>query len=415
MTSQLTVVERSHAKISPSSFERAEKCSQSVRLSALASPRLAGPEARSGTAAHALLERCLSEELETFELGDIETVKVDGHEVEVDEEMLDHVQFNLDWIRLSMPKPLLIEKKVRLPFADEYLGSSMYGYIDVATKDGPPWTVADAKFGFNVVEASTPQLGIYLLGLAIESCPELDQEGLAGTVVILQPKARAEPVRTFDYTWEDLRELRRRVIYALDRISRQEWHYGFGEWCRYCPAAGICPYLQAMTIDPALTAVSPSPEAVATGEFSVERLEETLDKAPVVEHFLKQLYATAEDYLIHGGKLRNRKLVRKRTTRKWINELKAVNELKALGVEPYGFTVISPAQAEKRLPKGKRGIIEKLSERPLGELTAAPKNDPKPEVDVVTTLKAALRSRAAAGYLAAAKSAVQNDDDKGEL
>jgi hypothetical protein len=415
-SNQIVVVEREHAKISPSGFERAENCTQSVRLSAYAQPRLAGPEARIGTAKHwLLLDKCLTENLETFELGDIETIKVDGHEIKVTDELLDDVQFVLDRVREIVPEPRLIEAKVEFEFADAILDSPLFGYIDVATAEGPPWIVADAKFGVGLVEADTIQLAIYLLCLVGRVYPNLDREGLAGTTVIIQPNARAEPVRTHDYTFADLREIKRRVIAALTRIKNQEWSYKLGPWCRHCTATGICPHLHAMMRDPALTLISPSPEAVAQGEITREMLEDGLDRAPILEHALKQLYATAEDYMIHGGKLRNQKLVRKRTTRKWINELKAVNELKALGVEPYSFTVISPAQAEKRLPKGKRGIIEKLSEQPLGELTAAPKNDPKPEVDVVTTLKAALRSRAAAGYLAAAKSADQNDDDKGEL
>ena len=90
------VLEREHAQISPSGFERAEACSQSVRLSAYAPKRLAGPEARAGTADHALLEKCLTEHLDTFEVLDVETVKVDSHEVEITDERLDGVQFALD-------------------------------------------------------------------------------------------------------------------------------------------------------------------------------------------------------------------------------------------------------------------------------------------------------------------------------
>ena len=109
-----------------------------------------------------------------------------------------------------MPPPLLIEKKVRLSFADQILGSPMFGLVDVATTHGPPWIIADAKFGHNVVEADTIQLALYLLAIALEAVPELDREGPAGTAVIIQPHARAEPVRTFDYSFADLREIKRR-------------------------------------------------------------------------------------------------------------------------------------------------------------------------------------------------------------
>ena len=245
------------------------------------------------------------------------------------------------------------------------------------------------------------QLALYLLAIALETVPELDREGPAGTAVIIQPHARAEPVRTFDYSFADLREIKRRVVAALTRIRNREWSYKLGEWCRYCPATGICPHLHAMARDPALTMISPSPEAVAQGEITKEMLEDALDRAEILEHFLKQLYHTAEDYMIHGGKLRNQKLVRKRTNRRWIDEAKAVQKLKELGVDPYVFRAVTPAEAEKRLPKGKRKIVnDELAEQPVGELTLAPKSDPKTEIEVGATFMAALEYTKAAGFLA---------------
>lgn len=398
----LAVIERPHAKISPSSFERVEKCSQSVRLSEHSPPRLAGPEAQAGTAAHHLLETCLKEGLDTFELSDITTLQVDGHEVEVDDEMLDAVQLALDWVRANMPAPLAIEKKVRFPFADPYLGSEMFGWIDIGTS-APPWIVADAKFGFNLVGADSIQLALYLLGLALEHDPELSGSGHAGTTVVIQPQNKAEPVRDHTYSWADLRMIRNRVIAALKRVQNHEWFYAYGEWCRYCPAAGICPHLRATMMDPALTIVSPSAEAIAAGDISREQLEAALDRVDILEIFLKQLNAVAESYVIHGGKLRNRKLVRKKTNRRWIDERKAVEKLTELQVDPYTKpSVIGPAEAERRLPKGKRAIINtELAEKPPGDLTLVSRDDTRPEIDVGATLRAALASSVAAGYLAA--------------
>ena len=156
-----------------------------------------------------------------------------------------------------------------------------------------------------------------------------------------------------------------------------------------------------MARDPALTMISPSPEAVAQGEITKEMLEDALDRAEILEHFLKQLYHTAEDYMIHGGKLRNQKLVRKRTNRRWIDEAVAVKVLKALGVDPYVFRAVTPAEAEKRLPKGKRRIVnDELAEQPVGELTIAPKSDPKPGIEVGATFRRAVESTQAVGFLA---------------
>ena len=55
----------------------------SVQFSTQAPPRLAGPDAVAGTVQHSILEKCLTENLEVFELGDLQMIRVDGHDVEV--------------------------------------------------------------------------------------------------------------------------------------------------------------------------------------------------------------------------------------------------------------------------------------------------------------------------------------------
>ena len=402
MTGQLIVLDRPHGKISPSMFARVMHCTASVPLTEKAPTRLAGLAAQTGTAAHALLERCLTEDLDTFELSDLETVRVDGAEVMITDEMLDQVQLALRWIRSNMAPPLLIEKQITLAFTGAPGRPPMAGWIDVAS--GPPWIVADYKSGFHSVEASSIQLGLYLLGLALEERPELRGEGHAGTAVVIQPRD-SEPIRSHGYTWAELRQLKAQVRAVFDRIDRKDWTYADGAWCRWCPAAGFCPHLAAVARDAALAITVPTPELVATGEISNEALADWLDVIDRLEHWARSVNEVALDYVVHGGMLRNRKLVRKRVTRRWreLDERKAAAALEALGIDPWQRKVVTPAEAERRLPKTQRDVVELLSEKPPGELTLAPLNDPRTPIDAGASLRAALKSSVAAGYLAPAQ------------
>lgn len=402
----LIVLDRTHAAISPSSYARIRKCTASVALSASAPPEAASPYADAGSAAHKLLEVCLQEGLDTFELGGVGNVRVKGRDVPVDHAMLDDVAFCLDWIRCSGVldgRQLECEVVIPISFAEQYLGRPIYGHADVLARPIPV-VVVDAKFGYNPVPASSPQNGLYILGAVLaETKGDLDREGLAGTSVILQPSAGA-PDR-HEWTFAALRELRDEVIDVCRKVRRKQWEYAHGEWCRFCPALAVCPHLAAVARDSALAKVVPTPELVASGEMSAGELDALLELWDVLELKGKQLNAMAEDYLRYGGRLKTRKLVRKRTVRRWRADKDAEFELKAAGINPYTDPqLISPAEAERRLPPAKQHIVKQLSEKPEGELTIAKAGDKGEAVVVAEALKSALESNVAAGYLAAGRS-----------
>ena len=213
-------------------------------------------------------------------------------------------------------RELLVEKDVHLRFAEAHLDRPFYGWVDVAAVPIPV-TVCDFKSGHTFVPADAVQLGLYLLGLVLDLTDgRLEGDGHVGTTVIMQPRAEGAPVRTHDWTWQDLRDLRDRVINLLHRIKRKDFTFKSGEHCRWCPALAVCPHLAAVARDAALAKVVPTPELIATGEVTAAKLDEWLVNADVLESLIKQLNAVAQDYLIHGGKLRTRKLVKKRTNRR---------------------------------------------------------------------------------------------------
>ena len=397
----LAALDRAHSRISPSSFARIELCTMSLRLSADAPEAAPGPDALAGTAAHALAEHCLREDLDVFELGDVQDVEVDGRRVDV-VDAREGVQLYLDVVRgLAAGRPLLVEQTLHLGFAAMYLGEPIWGHADALVRE-PPLLIVDYKNGYGFVPAHAVQLGLYLLMLALGVDVALEGEGHAGTTVVVQPNAPGAPVRSHDWTWADLRDLRDRVIHTLRRVKRGDWTYADGAHCRFCPAAGFCPRLAAVARDAAMAMVAPTPEMVASGEVTAQVMADWLDVADRLDAWAKRVNEVALDYVVHGGVIPGRKLVRKRAVRRWVeaDEAKAAAKLEQLGIDPWRRKVVTPAEAERRLPKARRDEVAPLAELPAGELTLAKADDPREAMDVGASLKAALRSSVAAGYLA---------------
>ena len=327
----LKAVERPHTAISPSSFERVASCTMSHRLAVgkLGRP-VASDDAALGTAAHTLLEWCLTTG------GDpeaVERIAVEGRSYRVDVRMRATVAVALDWVRERLAgRDVLVEYPISLPWG------RVGGWLDVATAD-EPFIVADLKSGWGLVSADSAQLGLYLLGLILERRRSIEGPG-AATAVIIQPRAAAAPVREHTWSFEALRALRDRLIETLDRIRKGDLSYAEGRWCRWCPAAGVCPRLAAVARDAVAVDLGVAPELVAAGEFGAAQLEAGLELAPALEHRIRSIHETAKDYLLAGGKLAGWKLAAKRD----------------------------------------------------GGLTAVPRADPRPEVQVAATLRAALRA-----------------------
>ena len=290
----------------------------SVQLSTQAPPRLAGPDAVAGTVQHSILEKCLTEDLEVFELGDLQMIRVDGHDVEVTHAMLDNVDVCLTWVRENLAgRELLVEKDVHLRFAEAHLDRPFYGWVDVAAVPIPV-TVCDFKSGHTFVPATPSQLGLYLLGLGARphgreaggrwarryhghhaaagggrtsAHPRLDVARSAGLA-----RSGDQPVAP-DQTERFYIQIRRALpVVPGDRGLPA--HRGGGEGCGAGQGGSDA-------------------ELIATGEISAAKLDEWLANADVLELWIKQLNAMAEDYLLHGGRLETRKLVKKRTNRRW--------------------------------------------------------------------------------------------------
>lgn len=127
------------------------------------------------------------------------------------------------------------------------------------------------------------------------------------------------------------------------------------EYCRWCPAAAICPALATKALAVAQTAFAP------TQTYDPVKLSETLDRLPLLEAFIGQVREFAYGEAMHGRLPPNYKLVQKRATRKWKEDsgigkylskvLTKSEDIAACYTPPQEAQIKSPAQVEKVLPK----------------------------------------------------------------
>jgi hypothetical protein len=334
------VVDRPHSRpFSPSSADIALHCSKYIQFVLEGARRSAGEAARRGTAQHEAFGVCWHRGIEPTQ---VPAVWVDGERIELTGQEHEAIAFALDWCRPQFAaRKIVIERLLRSTWG------GLFGYADLVALD-EPLTVLDLKFGWQPIQPTSTQLGLYALMLAIEVHRSIEGSGSIRTI-ILQPR-NPDPIRIYDWPFAELRALLDRLLETLDRIRRQDFTYNVGGHCRWCAVAGTCPALAATAKDAAAAAVAPA-EPVARGEFGREHLERMLELAPAFEHLARQTRMAAKQYLLNGGKLANLKLVRKRT----------------------------------------------------GGVTVADRPDPRAEIDVAAMFEAASRSMAASAFRSAAR------------
>jgi hypothetical protein len=409
---------RPHSRVSPSMMERVEACTASYFLTPPNLPRDTNTYAAYGSACHELSEMFLKDALlmESDVYG--MTIEADGFSYEVDYDMLDMVRPYVEYCRsLVTSKDQLweVEKSLMLPTAITGDLPEVRGLADFVTvypteyADRPARVeIVDLKTGRNTVEADCLQLATYGLMLA---CHCLSPDQLASDelpimrTTVVQPAGEGATVRSHDWDRKEMVGLRHRLEALFEDLRHRVFRYQVGSHCDHCPVLGGCAQVRAVAMDSVMAAALPSPDLLASGEFTAADLDDALAKLALLKKFEKALVATADSYLRAGGELENAKLVRKRTNRRWKDGLDPKPLLKKHGVDPYGpAPMISPAQAEKALPASAKGAIGAFIEKPVGDLTVAIGEDSRTAVNVGLALKRAHENAMAQKLLQKAES-----------
>ena len=335
-----------HAFLSCSGAHRWMACPGAPRLEAQF-PRSESIYATEGTTAHALLETALL-------LGEVDAAACLHLVPGADDEMAEHVQPVLEWVRTQLAErpgaELFIERRVdpgKVINRDD-----LWGTCDVLILDLPRRTilVGDLKYGVGYAVEATNNVQLKLYGLGAMHL--VDEAIDTVTVVVLQPRAvhAVGPIRTATLTREAMEAFSREVQAAAEATEQEDALLVPGEHCVFCRAKGGCSALA----DHALAIAHEAFRAVDL-PLTPERVAYLLGETGTIRGWLKALEDHALQLARSGIALPGWKLASRRGHRAWINQETALTHL----VTTYGVpeellaprALISPAQVEATVKK----------------------------------------------------------------
>lgn len=379
----------SHAKLSPSAAERWMTCPGSVVLSE-GMPNKSSKFADEGTMAHALGEMVLTNREARCEVG-VEFHYEDHGEEKLEvvtQEMADNLQVYIDYVR-SLEGYFLCEQRVKV-------NDQVYGTADAVVwqEDERHLHIVDLKYGAGVpVEViGNLQLKIYALATLLTFGYPAKQV----TATIVQPRCPHSdgPVRSITFDVVDLLDFHADLVEAVEEVGKsftesKALSTGNANWqtvyltpsekgCRWCLAAPKCPKLRSKAQELAKQAFAPGLP------YDPKALAETLDFLPILEGWIKNTREFAYEQAEKGEAIPNWKLVEKRATRKWRDDTAAEARLGALlGEAAYKpAEVITPAAAEKLLPKEQRALLDELCVKESSGHTLVHESDKRPAIRV---------------------------------
>lgn len=381
-----------HAKLSPSAAHRWFQCPGSIRMSQ-GMENKSGVFAAEGTAAHSLAAYCLEHGFDAARFigavagpdgvnDDVAAVADDETTFEVTDEMADAVQTYLDLCRQFMGPHWEPEIEQRLDLRTVH--ADVFGTGDFISYNTVNKTlvVIDFKYGKGVpVEVTgNEQLLTYALGAALR----FHNRGISGIdLYVCQPRCPHPegPERHAWYDTVDLLEYKADLAAAAKATEAPDAPLLAGDWCRFCPAAGVCPTLREKA-----TALAESEfTAGDVSGLSQEKTGEILRQATLLKDWIKRVEAYAQSEAQHGRLPTGFKLVAKRATRKWKNsEVARTYMASVLDLEDeqiYGEPKMrSPAQIEAVIGKKRKGDIADLWESVSSGANLVPVEDARPEL-----------------------------------
>lgn len=381
---------RKHSSFAASSAARWLTCPGSVKLSETAPPQPESKYAKEGTDAHECLEFIVKRYSNLLQAAEQAKEKWP-------DEMVLHAMNSARDIWSLKPSPsakLLIETRVVL----KSIGKELFGTLDYAWVD--PWgtlIVIDYKYGAGhpVLPVSeegepNPQLMYYALGIALKYDFEFSQVKLA----VIQPRVWREgesPLTEGIVTIKQLRDFEAKVKEAVKAAKQPQAKLIPSEdACRWCPAAPLCPELSKVALKSAEIAfdlestnhdIEELPSPLVLDESTMPRILNACDR---LETWIEKVRAHALLMAMEGKKIEGRKLVEKRSIRKWIPEAQTHAHEKygdEIWIEPE---MLSPAQFEKKFGKEAKDFTEKFTSSASSGVTLVKASDKRPEVENIS-------------------------------
>jgi len=274
------------------------------------------------------------------------------------------------------------ETEVVVGFGDLLPG--VFGSSDIVGRIGDTAYIVDWKFGDGVAVdvEENPQLMFYAAAAMRTPTAQWAFEGATKIeLVIVQPPY----VKRWETTPRRIQLFEKELILAVKVAQQPDAPLAQGEWCRWCAGKAICPIMTGAA-DRALVAT--------LTDLSIEHVSDYLKMADQLEGWIKEVRALAMQTLEAGLPVPGYKLVPKRGLRQWVDENKALDAMRDMGLdakELTELTILSPAKAEKVLKKYKLALPADHVISVSSGNTLATEDDPRPAVmQIGAQLSAAL-------------------------
>lgn len=370
-----------HALLSASGAHRWLECTPSAQLE-LQFPQSTSEYAEEGTAAHELCELTAR-----YWLGEIseaeyenqrdELAKGKYYNAEMQECANDYAKFVAEKTAAAREtcEDAFTALEVRVDFS-KYVKDG-FGTGDCIIVSDNVLEIIDFKYGkgVRVETAGNPQMKLYALGAYLEYNTLFDIDSVRMT--IFQP--RLSGVQSSDeITVKELLEWAEKYVKPRAKLA----YKGEGEFapseevCKFCRAKAQC----KARADKNLKLFDEAPDVLL---LTPEDAGKILEQAGDIQSWLADLESLVSFTLLAGQPVEGWKMVEGRSNRRFADELKVVDAMKAAGYDEsllYERKLITLTQMEKDF--GKKAIAETLGElivKPQGKPTLAPAKDKRPE------------------------------------
>ena len=253
---------------------------------------------------------------------------------------------------------LYIETKVD---SSKFTKEDQFGSLDVAIVSRKTRTliIGDYKYGAGIFIDPTKnsQLIYYALAMLLK----LGYKNFDTVILyVFQPRKAdddGETTRFWKTTTEEIISWGKKFKKAVKKAEAPDAKKRLtsGEHCRFCRARIKCPKLKEESMKQAMIDFAPATNTIKKipNVKEIQNIGKVLDACNKLQMFINAVKERAYNDAKRGLKVEGYKLVEKRTTRSWKNEIHAEKVLKKhLGEDAFTKPkLLSPAQIEKKFAK----------------------------------------------------------------
>lgn len=339
---------RAHSVLSASSCERWWNCPGSV-AACKTIPNPPNKYMAEGTVAHSLAEQVLRGKVIVNLIGT--TVMQEGFEIEITEEMVDHVlEYTSYIIKIHQEAgcpPLILEEKIEL----KEVHVDLWGSPDcIMVIPFDTVHVFDFKYGAGkrVSAWENKQLMYYALGVMLrEDCTKF-------IIHICQPRVE-DGFTKYEGTSDDIFEFHKELQKRAEAALKKNAPLIPGDWCKstFCPNRVGCSALHGLTNEVIAKDFESLP---VVDSMSLSMIQKVLKYEDVIKDWMSKVRDHAKELMVQGEHIPGYKVVQGLGNARWVDEEVVIAEFEdEFGDKLFQKKLISPAQLEKLAGKKRLG------------------------------------------------------------